>query len=121
MLELDDPIKLFANLREHFESGNYKKVIELGEEGIQRYDDFPLLFLLLAKSYLQLGDLKNTQRILEIGLERFPFNRMLVQFWEEFRNNFLQENSSISSNQILFPFSSNVKKIFNNRLENFNF
>lgn len=119
MFEIDDPIKLIENLSLEFSSGNFKKVIELGEEGIQRFSEFPLLFLLLAKSYFLLKDFHNAKRILELGLDKFPFNRMLNQFWEEFNGLNHLEKKQFKSNEILFLFQSKVSKIFHKRKAQF--
>ncbi|MGB9852773.1 MAG: tetratricopeptide repeat protein [Candidatus Kapaibacteriota bacterium] len=120
MENFDDPISLIDRANSEFITGNIDSVIEILQEGIQKYDEFPLLFILLVRAYLQINDFEKAKRTLELGIEKFPYNRSLQQLEEEINIRIRQFASSQSdllrANLLFFPFQRNFSKILGRRI-----
>ncbi|MGB9772136.1 MAG: tetratricopeptide repeat protein [Candidatus Kapaibacteriota bacterium] len=120
MENFDDPISLIDRANSEFITGNIDSVIEILQEGIQKYDEFPLLFILLVRAYLQINDFEKAKRTLELGIEKFPYNRSLQQLEKEINIRIRQFASSQSdllrANLLFFPFQRNFSKILGRRI-----
>ncbi|ROL57403.1 tetratricopeptide repeat protein [Bacteroidetes/Chlorobi group bacterium Naka2016] len=117
-----NPISLIEYANSELTAGNHSKVIEVLEEGIQLYDEFPLLFLLLARAYFEIDDVENARKTIQVALEKFPFNKSLQQFYDELQTkaksfSVTEENHSHKNiNSIIFPFRKTSSGLFANRL-----
>lgn len=115
MIDVSDPIKLIGYANSEFEKGNFQNVIIALEEGILKYDEFPLFFLLLAKAYFEIKDFANSKKILDIGLEKFPFNKNLVQFKNDTEKFLLSKTNKKEVNNIFFYFHLSSCELFKKR------
>ncbi|MCX7909758.1 MAG: hypothetical protein N2560_09645 [Ignavibacteria bacterium] len=108
----DNPFELIDYANSEINSGRYSNVIEILEEGIQKFGEFPLIYFLLAKAYFEQGDYLNTQKVLELGLSNFPFNKALQQLKEDFEKRAMSDN---------IEYSKPVGKLLEKNIINLNF
>ncbi|MBM2814235.1 MAG: hypothetical protein HW421_997 [Ignavibacteria bacterium] len=59
-------------------SGSFDEAIELCNAGIEEYPDYPLAFGILARAYIESGDIESAEATLEMALINFPQNKSLL-------------------------------------------
>lgn len=127
MNEIGNPVSLIERASSELETGNFKSAVQILEEGIQQYGEFPLVFFLLTKAYLNIGEFEKAEKTLSTGLEKFPFNKGLQSLKEEFEKAILTKQSQQSTlvmygtneelrNDVYFPFSPCLKRLVLERI-----
>lgn len=124
MVDFSDPFELLQSALTEFESHNFGKVIHILENGVGIADESPLFFALLSKAYLNVGDYHKSAAIVQLGLEKFPFNRSLLVIDNDLKSNFprlavLSDNFKSEDyekiNNIFFHLDFNIIKVLNFR------
>ncbi len=113
------------------ESGYIQEAINLCNNGVKQYPDYPLGYGMLARSYIESGDYTNASRIINNSLQKFPNNKSLLNIKELLKKrNYeseytgshslytekpIDENESLASNDNLFS-SLHTKNEFQKKL-----
>lgn len=127
-----DPVSLIESINKEFEERNYERVIDLCQEGVQNFIEFPLIYFFLIKSFLKLKKYKEAKEIFYIAINKFPYNRSIIALQDEIEPkeiinsrdsevigaNFQQneaEFEQILKKSFIFHFHFNLDKLFVHR------
>ena len=109
---MDELSILFAvNAEEMLNNGDISSAVDLCQQGIVKFPDYPLGYYILAKSYLGLFDYSNAKSIADQALSKFPANKLIKNLFDEV--SYIQGESEINETVSI---ESPTEEIINDQL-----